>query len=387
MPIGDLLASITGEKPKSSSVPPKTSLPSKRKAEDDDSRNRAQKSQRTTSSTDVRSFPAPRKGDSAATPSVTKSVPRPAADSVRSSSGNGTIRPVSSQPVRPRLVPATGPRVSSHQSPDSLAMAKSAPKKGSFAEIMARAVKAQQSMGQVGKIQHKPLDKVPPKRDRADNKTDGSRDPRRIGKGQAALNATSQRGGMNGGSVAKMGDRNTDSGRSPGPQASRPGGNGKKDAAPAPEVKKPKKAAIATTGYQGTARPPPGASSKRGPAAAASASNSARNGADHRRHMPFGGARSRSRRDDEYDEMDDFIDDDEDDPEESGYRPAQYRYASEEDESDMEAGLSDIDEEEREAEILGRREDREQEALEQRLKREKEERKRRFMQAAAAKRR
>ncbi|KAL8387565.1 hypothetical protein RB595_009822 [Gaeumannomyces hyphopodioides] len=387
MPIGDLLASITGEKPKSAPGPAKTSLPLKRKAEDDDARNRAQKLQRTTPSTDGRSLPAPRKGDGAGPLSEAKSSTKPTLDSARLNLGNGMTRPVSSQPLRSRVAPSTGPRVSSQQSPDSPATVKAAPKKGSFAEIMARAVKAQQSMGQVGKIQHKPLDKVPPKRgDRPDSKADGSRDPRRRGKGQPAPGAAGQRGGMNG-SAAKNGDRNTDRRRSPGPQASRTGANSKKEAAPALEVKKVKKAAVATTGYQGTARPPPSAPSKRGTGAAVPASGNARNGADHRRHVPFGGARSRSRRDDEYDEMDDFIDDDEDDPEESGYRSNQYRYASEEDESDMEAGLSDIDDEEREAEILGRREDREQEALEQRLKREKEERKRRFMQAAAAKRR
>lgn len=386
MPIGDLLASITGEKPKSSPGSAKTSLPLKRKAEDDDARNRAQKLQRTTSSTEARSLPAPRKVDGAVPLSVPKSSTRPTSDSARLNSVNGLTRPASSQPLRSRVVPSTGPRVSSQQSPDNPTTAKSAPKKGSFAEIMARAVKAQQSMGQVGKIQHKPLDKVLPKRgDRPDSKPDGSRDPRRKGKGQPAPSAAGQRSGMNG-SAAKNGDRNMDRRRSPVPQASRTGANGKKEAAPALEVKKVKKAAVATTGYQGTARPPPGASSKRETGTAISSSGNARNGADHRRHVPFGGARSRSRRDDEYDEMDDFIDDDEDDPE-SGYRSNQYRYASEDDESDMEAGLSDIDQEEREAEILGRREDREQEALEQRLKREKEERKRRFMQAAAAKRR
>ncbi|KAL8295519.1 hypothetical protein RB597_009326 [Gaeumannomyces tritici] len=386
MPIGDLLASITGEKPKSAPAPAKTSLPLKRKAEDDDARNRVQKLQRTTSGVDGRSLPAPLKGDVTA-PSSAKHSTRPTSDSARLNLGNGTTRPVASQPLRSRLAPSTGPRVSSQQTPDSAATVKSAPKKGSFAEIMARAVKAQQSMGQVGKIQHKPLDKVPPKRgDRPDSKADGSRDPRRKSKGQTALSAHGQRGGMNG-SAAKNGDRNTDRRRSPGPPASRTGASDKKEAAPAVEVKKVKKAAVATTGYQGTARPPPGASSKRGTGATVPASGSARHSADQRRHVPFGGARSRSRRHDEYEEMDDFIDDDEDDPEEPGYRSNQYRYASEEDESDMEAGLSDIDEEEREAEILGRREDREQEALEQKLKREKEERKRRFMQAAAAKRR
>ena len=84
----------------------------------------------------------------------------------------------------------------------------------------------------------------------------------------------------------------------------------------------------------------------------------------------------RSKYEDEYDEdMDDFIDyDDEED--DVGPR---YDYDSE-GSSDMEAGLSDIDTEERRAELYAREEDRREQALEEKLKREKEERKRRLAQ-------
>ena len=51
----------------------------------------------------------------------------------------------------------------------------------------------------------------------------------------------------------------------------------------------------------------------------------------------------------------------------------------------MEAGLSDIEDEELAAERAARLEDEEQEALERRLKREKEERKRRLLEQAKAK--
>lgn len=72
--------------------------------------------------------------------------------------------------------------------------------------------------------------------------------------------------------------------------------------------------------------------------------------------------------------MDDFIEYDDEEPgygQGGGYDSAE--------ESDMEAGMSDIDEEERRAEFQARREDQMQEALEKKLKREKEERRRRLM--------
>lgn len=133
------------------------------------------------------------------------------------------------------------------------------------------------------------------------------------------------------------------------------------------EEKKVKKAALATTGYTGTARPRPGANPSQSGSSLSQKSGGSRLGSRY-----GGGLSSRKRRDDYDDELDDFIeyDDEEEDP--YGGRP---RYDSYDDESDMEAGLTDIDEEERRAEMLARKEDQEQEALELRLKREKERRK------------
>lgn len=85
--------------------------------------------------------------------------------------------------------------------------------------------------------------------------------------------------------------------------------------------------------------------------------------------------------------MDDFIVDDEEEPAQPGYGGGgpRYRYDSYDEESDMEAGLTDIEDEEQVADRQARREDLEQEALEKRLKREKEERRRRFLETTKSK--
>lgn len=155
-----------------------------------------------------------------------------------------------------------------------------------------------------------------------------------------------------------------------------------KKTAPA-EEKKVKKAALATTGYTGTARPRPGASTSSKPGATSRPGSEAQS----RDRPRYGGPLSTSRRRHEEDEdLDDFIVDDEDDEEDPGYgHGRQYRYDSYDEESDMEAGISDIEDEEQQADRYARREDMEQEALEKRLKREKEERKRKFLDAAKSK--
>jgi hypothetical protein len=149
------------------------------------------------------------------------------------------------------------------------------------------------------------------------------------------------------------------------------------------EEKKVKKAALATTGYTGTARPPPGASAPAKGGAVRRSGLEPQSRERSRYGAPSRG--SRNRYDEEDDDLDDFIeyDDEEDEP---GYGNRYgYGYGSEEDESDMEAGLSDIETEEQQAARLARREDQEQEELEKRLKREKEERKRRLLQSAKSK--
>lgn len=238
---------------------------------------------------------------------------------------------------------------------------------------MARGAKAQETMGKVGMIQHKAIDKAVVKKEREITKPD-------------------QKSGPGSSIKGKTGTPYTGSGRpstAPGRDAGRTGTSARdiskngpmKDAriagksrsgSVAEDVgeKKLKKAAAATTGYSGTARPRAGASSDKRPSRP-----------DQRpRH---GGLLepprlSRRNREDEYDDdLDDFIDYDEEEEEDPGSR---HRYYDSDGSSDMEAGLSDIDTEERRAELFAREEDRREQALEEKLKREKEERRRRLAQ-------
>lgn len=145
--------------------------------------------------------------------------------------------------------------------------------------------------------------------------------------------------------------------------------------APPEEEKKVKKAATATTGYSGTARPRPNAGTER------NGKRPAPGGAllNPRAGPRYGGSSRRSRYDeDEDEELDDFIEYDDD--EEEDMRGPRYRYDSGS-ESDMEAGMDDIYEEERTAERQARLEDAREQALEAKLKAEKEDRKRRAMEA------
>lgn len=266
--------------------------------------------------------------------------------------------------ARPNLPSRSGP---SSGRPAPSAPPKAPPKKGSFAEILARGQRAQVSMGQVGKIQHKKVEKALVKRPQPDapgpkaglgkNKSVASR----------AYTGTSKsiaRNGVNGHKTSTLAGR----------QDARPMGKSKAKAAAEEEEasKKVKKAAQATTGYTGTARPKPGMTRKK---------DAPRGGALLNTSRPA--ASSRSRYEDDYDEeLDDFIEYD-DDEDEGGPR---HGYASD-GSSDMEAGLDDIDLEERRADYIGRREDQEEERIERSLKQVKEERKRKALEALRAHRR
>ncbi len=260
------------------------------------------------------------------------------------------------------------------------------PKKGSYLEILERAQKAQATMGQVGKIQHKPLEKGPSKRERIMMKAEqargakkGTRAPGvrsastgtvRIGVGGTDRLAQDQGRRANG---SAMGKRTLESSR-------QLGAKGSKDMEES--EKKPKKAALATTGYQGTARPRPGATTvKSGQPSVSGPANGSRAAP---RRLPFERSR-RSQYGDYDDELDDFIEYDE--PEEDGYGHGGKRqrgYVTEEEESDMEAALSDIDKEERQADYYARKEDEEQEKLEMARKRAKEGRKQELLRAGNA---
>lgn len=244
-------------------------------------------------------------------------------------------------------------------------------------------------MGQVGKIQHKKVeggnlkkvkDEPPAKIDPRAAKNLKQR-PSAAAPAPAGYSGTAKPGQRNGTPMSGPG-KDPRNGRPLPPAKPERGrlagakGPGGRAAPPEEEPKKVKKAAVATTGYTGTARPRPGGN------------------AGKKKETPRGGAllsapraprpsHSKSRFEDDYDEdMDDFIDyDDEDD--EGGPR---YDYASDAS-SDMEAGLDDIDVEERRAEQIARREDIEEERLERKLKADKEARKRQALEQLRAGRR
>lgn len=342
--IGDLLAQISGGQPTATPAPviQRSNTIPKRRADDELSGSASK---------------VPRIANPA-TPKVFPPAVRPTPSRLPS---NGQA----SRPILPVKRPSDAANVTKPPASGSVAangppaVAKAPPKKGSFAEIMARAQRAQTVMGQVGKIQHKKVEggsiskrkeeaKLAPKgpTNARDRKPSGYAGSSRLVKPTSGISA--HNGARNGadprsknGSANKLGPA--------------------KVAGPEPE-KKIKKAAQATTGYTGTARPKPGASVKK--------NNAARGGALLNEPRPRPSASKRSRYEDDYDEdLDDFIDNDEED---EGPR---YDYASDAS-SDMEAGLSDIDVEERRAEIIARREDIEEERRENARKAAKEERKR-----------
>ncbi|KAK0628482.1 hypothetical protein B0T17DRAFT_522821 [Bombardia bombarda] len=398
MPIGDLLASITGEKPAPSvttTTRPSLAIP-KRKAEED-LRGVTVKTPRTDTPTNGSlrqngtytgsAKPSPRPldrltGGSASTDKLAvthRSATRPisassasastqqrpaaskSAPSLSRSSSSNAIKPLPSRPLanRPRPAASSGP--------------KSEPKKRSFQEIMARAHASSAVRESFGKIQHKPLEKsAMTTKDRKDMKAEEGRKMKNGSRNGTRSPAPPPAKGA----VAPSRYSGTSANRtSSAPvKSANPSNLRRSGSAPAVEEKKVKKAAVATTGYTGTARARPGGSPRKAGAARSSLAAKPRNGA------PYGGS---TRRYDDYDDdLDDFVEYD-DDEDEHGYGRGG-GYASDETD-DMEAGMGDIDEEERRAEAYARREDQEQEALEKRLKREKEEKRQRILNAVKAK--
>lgn len=241
-------------------------------------------------------------------------------------------------------------------------------------------------MGQVGKIQHKKVEKGAAKKTRdeppppaaaaaAGSSSSSPSKSRVTGGGYSGTAKPGQRNGAVNGHKALAQDARQGGGRPP----SRPIVTGRSKAQAAAEeeeaAKKLKKAAQATTGYTGTARPKPDKPARK-------------------RDAPRGGAllnaprhtsSKNSRYEDDYDEeLDDFIEYDDEEEEEGG--GPRYGYASD-GSSDMEAGLDDIDHEERRAEHIGRQEDQQEERLEKSLKAAKEARKRRALEDLRARRR
>lgn len=200
-----------------------------------------------------------------------------------------------------------------------------APKKGSYAEIMARANATQSKAPVVGVISHKPKDQMPI-----------SYKKELKMKKKALKNK-------------KLGIKTTD----------RPSSSGSMSSSPAPGTSNAKKRPEPT--YKGTAKPPKPQPTYRGTMAPTSSAVP-----KSTRVKP-----SRSR----YDEYAATDEDDLDDIEED-------EYGSEGESDDMEAGFSDVEQEESVAARAARKEDEEEAKLEAKLKTEKEERKKRLAEMA-----
>jgi hypothetical protein len=270
--------------------------------------------------------------------------------------------------------PATPARSTPTAPSNSASTANKTPKKGTYAEIMARAKKAQEAMGQVGKIQHK-------KAEKKDREAAAISDPRASAKRPTASSGyqgtakPGQKPGL-GGSGMRNGTAAA-KGAAAAARAKPAASERERKAAEAEQEKRFKKAAQATTGYTGTARPRPGAPTKKAAAV--------RGGALLNQPPRPRGSGHKSRYEDDYDEeLEDFIEYDEEEEEMDG-GPG-YHYDSD-GSSDMEAGLDDIDVEERKAERIARLEDLKEQELEKSLKAAKEERKRKALEGLRAKRR
>ncbi|QPG97383.1 hypothetical protein C2857_006235 [Epichloe festucae Fl1] len=358
MPISDLLAQISGGKTKTNTAPTlqrTTSVPAKRKP-DDDLRGNDSKTLRTSAS---------------APGSVKANAPQGQyTGSARPSNTLGS-KSVGSTP----RVANSGPPSRPSPAPAAAAPPRAPPKKGSFAEILARGQRAQAAMGQVGKIQHKKVEKGAVKKTRDEPQPVPIPAKGRVSGDYAGTAKPGQRNGHIGAQKSPVKDAH------PGLSARPPGGVSRDKskaaaaAAAAAAAKKLKKAAAATTGYTGTARPKPGNPVRK--------KDAPRGGA--LLNAPRHTSSKTSRYEDDYDEeLDDFIDYDDEEEEEAG--GPRYDDASD-GSSDMEAGLDDIDHEERRAEFIGRREDIEEERLEKTLKAAKEARKRRALEEMRARRR
>lgn len=335
--IGDLLAQITGEP--SPTATTQSIHPLAKRKPDEQLRKPVDKMQRTGPSAGGSSKP-------------TTQVSRPSA--VDSSIAKMKL----SQNGRPSLQSPTTTFKNGQPTPPPQNEPAKPPKKGSFAEIMARGKAAQSTLGQVGKIQHKKIEKLPSKREREEMKAAKAHNLQKNLGPNGKFRAAGQHLLKDERKGVKEGERRVSDGKV---------GTGKKSTGAETE-RKVKKASLATTGYTGTARPKPGAMISSRP----SASGSSRydRGRDRYRDDRYGSSSKRRSypSGDEEDEAE----------EEEGY--------GSDVSSDMEAAAFEVDEEEEEATRIARREDAEALAEENRHKREKEEKRRRLAAMARARR-
>ena len=229
-------------------------------------------------------------------------------------------------PYRGASKSGTAPAVSTTPTGDGL----KAPKKGSFAEIMARA-KSNQSKPPVGTISHKPKEQIAPSY-----------------KKELKLKKKAMKENK------KFDIKNN----------SRPGSSGSQSSSPAPGAVAKKK--IAAPAYKGTAKPKPQLPQPTYKGTMKPASSTAQ--------IPAARGRDASHRQCRYDEYAATDEDDLDDVEEGDY--------GSDESDDMEAGFTDVEQEETLATKAARREDEEEAALEAKLKKEKEERRKKLEQLA-----
>ena len=251
-------------------------------------------------------------------------------NSSRSSNSASTVISKSNIPYRgtsrPNPVTAALPAPTNLAIPTATASeAAKAPKKGSYAEIMARANATQSKAPVIGVISHKPKDQMPI-----------SYKKELKMKKKALKNK-------------KLGIKTSD----------RPSSSGSMSSSPAPGTFDAKKHPEPT--YKGTAKPPKPQPTYKGTMAPTSTAVP----------KPTKVKPSKSR----YDEYAATDEDDLDDIEED-------EYGSEEGSDDMEAGFSDVEQEESAAARAARKEDEEEAKLEAKLKTEKEERKKRLAEMA-----
>lgn len=281
----------------------------------------------------------------------------------------------------------------------------SAPKKRSYAEIMQRAARLQQEIGPNRSIQHKSMKDAKLEREQMQAQSGGGfKKPSSKKIWRSETRAVSPptdlvsyiKAAKRSQSLSTDDSRSINSSKALGAKSeggkdpAKPRAHGAKTKAGKQDAPEPakrnrfQKTNAATTGYKGTARPPPdqktpaSSKSEEGGSSGTRPVAGAKSAAGGNARPRYGGAAlaRRPRGRDHDDEMDDFIEYDDDEPQEL-YGNSRPRYGdSEEDESDMEAGFSDVEDEEHRAAMIARREDQEQEALEQKLKRDKEMRKR-----------
>lgn len=339
--IGNLLAQIEGDSASSERGRPvaRTNVLPKRRA-DDQLRKEPAKTIRTgdkaVSAPAIPSRPVPR-------PNSDRPAPRTPAKPSPASRYNGAtgLKPSSAPPARP------SPSANAATAND--ATSQKAPKKGSFAEIMARGQRAQATMGQVGKIQHKRIEK-PVKKDKDEEELRSG--TRKTGKPNYARDTMDGKAGQ---PKFKRAESAPEAKKKPGkpPKVNH--------AESAPEQKKKARKPPPSTGYAGTARP-------RSTPASSRSSKPASGGVVLNPQV----RRSSYARDDDEDSMDGFVIDDEDE-DQGGPR---YGYNDGYESSDMEAGMDEIDDEEELAAKIARQDDRREEMEERRRKEEKERRKR-----------